>query len=400
MFAEVCETAVHELGYRLAWVGLLREGDFDVHPVAHAGYDEGYVEAAKIMWSHGDARAEGPVGRAIRERHPCVCKNIETDPRFGPWREDAMRRGYAASVAIPLLDRGLCLGALNLYAPEPDAFDDDDEIALLEQFAIDLVLGMTRLRATTKLEELRQKLEQATGLETSDEIAAAIAHDMNNLLHIVSLAIQSAREQQRNDRDEALAEAHQTISIAAQLLKSLVSLARRSSAAGGQANVDQVLGSLRPLLCRLARHAELRVDLRAQGAIAPVSAVDLERVVINLVMNASYAVRGDGVITVSTARRHVGPGPLVTSTGQVPEGDYLEMSVADDGQGIAPDSLARIFEPFFTTRGERGSGLGLTSVLRIVRAVGGDLIVDSAVGKGSRFTALIPALPATSNTRP
>jgi signal transduction histidine kinase len=394
MLADLCNAAVQQLGYRLAWVGLLRPGDLDVHPVAQAGYEQGYLTTVKITSSDDDARGAGPIGRAVRERRPCICKDISTDPRFAPWRDDALRRGYASSAAIPLLDGGVCIGSFNLYAPEPDGFDDD-EIALLEQLAIDLVLGWARLRATSQLEELRGQLEQMARSQTSGEIAAAIAHDLNNLLLVVSLSLQSAQVRHSN---EAMTEASLAINMASQLLKPLISLTRRSSLTGGAADVDRILLNIRTLLARLARKAELQFDLGANGRLARISALDIERVVINLVINAAHAVGENGVISVSTSTRKVGPGPLSTATGELPEGDYVDVIVADNGAGIAPDVLPRLFDPHFTTRGERGSGMGLPSALSLVRAAGGALLVESALGEGSRFIAIVPALPILDET--
>ncbi|MBZ0121293.1 MAG: GAF domain-containing protein, partial [Sandaracinaceae bacterium] len=132
LFRNVCETAVNDLGFRLAWIGLAGD-DFAVVPVAQAGYESGYLDSIRITWSD-DVLGGGPTGRAIRERKPVIARCIATDERFAPWREDALRRGYASSAAIPLSNGAHCLGALNLYAAEPDAFDDD-EIALLEELA-------------------------------------------------------------------------------------------------------------------------------------------------------------------------------------------------------------------------------------------------------------------------
>ena len=98
----ICRAAVDELGYRLAWIGLAEPGSTRVTPVAHAGYEQGYLESIVISTTD-DEQGRGPTGTAIRERRVSAARDIATDPRFAPWRTDALARGYASSAAIPLV---------------------------------------------------------------------------------------------------------------------------------------------------------------------------------------------------------------------------------------------------------------------------------------------------------
>src|SRR5438874_1811946 len=87
----------------------------------------------------------GPVGTAIRTREPAVFRDVTHDPDFAPWRAEALRRGYASVVGIPLLSGSEVLGALAIYAADPDAFDED-EMQLLRELADDLSYGIDALR--------------------------------------------------------------------------------------------------------------------------------------------------------------------------------------------------------------------------------------------------------------
>ena len=146
LLAEICRIVCEEAGYRMAWVGYAeRDAEQSVRPMARAGYDEGYVDAAHVSWADVE-RGRGPVGAAIRSGKVVWVQDYEFDPRVGPWREEAVRRGFSASVALPLKDEnGEAFGALNIYAAERDAFTAA-EVNLLEQLAADLAFGVLVLR--------------------------------------------------------------------------------------------------------------------------------------------------------------------------------------------------------------------------------------------------------------
>ena len=97
-----------------------------------------------VTWADTE-RGRGPVGTAIRTRRPSVFRHVATDPRFAPWRAEALRRGYAAVLGTPLQTTTDFLGALAIYASEPDAFDAE-EVRLLEALANDLAYGVVALR--------------------------------------------------------------------------------------------------------------------------------------------------------------------------------------------------------------------------------------------------------------
>ncbi|MCA9607433.1 MAG: GAF domain-containing protein [Myxococcales bacterium] len=386
IFDGVCRLAVDELGYALAWVGLTSEEDTRVRPVAQAGFEEGYLSSIDITWSD-DARGRGPTGRAIRERTPQVAQDIASDERFAPWREDALRRGYASSAALPLCNGMPCFGALNLYAAEPDAFDDE-ELALLEEVALDMVLGVERMRARGDLQRLAAQVDLASRAEAAAAAVSAVAHDVSNMLTAATLSIESARAAPTaSAREAALGEAMNAASSAATMVRRLTSLARRA-ADDERAHVDQIVSGATLLLMRLAPEATIEVALGATGTRAAIAALDLERILINLVVNAHQAVGPAGRIGITTA---IEAGVERAGLGA---GSYVALSVSDDGEGIAPDVLPRIFEPFFTTKGLSGTGLGLHAVRQLARNAGGDVLVESTLGEGTRFTVLLPVLTA------
>lgn len=156
LLQEICRLVVEEGGYRLAWVGFAEEDPANtVRPVAQTGFEEGYLETVTITYDDSE-HGRGPTGTAIRTGQPAVVRNILTDSAYAPWREEATRRGYASSIALPLIAGERRIGALNIYAAEPDAFAPD-EVELLCRLADNLAFGIQSLRARTALRESETK---------------------------------------------------------------------------------------------------------------------------------------------------------------------------------------------------------------------------------------------------
>jgi PAS domain S-box-containing protein len=160
LLQETCRILVEEGGYRFAWVGLAEQDEAKtVRPVAHAGIEQGYLETARVTWAD-TARGGGPTGTAIRTERPVVCQNMLEDPRVGPWREEAGRRGYASSCALPLVVGGKSIGALTVYSALPDAFDAA-EADLLAQLGADVAFGIESLRARAELYRAMEALQKS-----------------------------------------------------------------------------------------------------------------------------------------------------------------------------------------------------------------------------------------------
>ena len=151
LLRKTCQAIVEVAGYRLAWIGLAEHDEHKtVRPVAQAGSEDAYLETVDITWADTE-RGRGPTGTAIRTGKPVATRDLAQDPSDLPWRAEAVRRGYASSIALPLVSNDEVLGALNLYAAEPNAFDAR-EMELLQELANDLAYGITAQR--TRVEHL------------------------------------------------------------------------------------------------------------------------------------------------------------------------------------------------------------------------------------------------------
>lgn len=176
---EVCRILVEDGGYRLAWVGLAEQDQKKtIRPVAQAGYKEGYLDAVNITWADTE-RGRSPTGTAIRTGKPVVVMDILNDHNFAPWRTEAIKRGYASSISLPLFASGRPLGALNICAEERDAFDNR-EVKLLRELADDLAYGMVTLRTRVKQKQAEERIRrQLTHLSALRKIDAAIADNLD-----------------------------------------------------------------------------------------------------------------------------------------------------------------------------------------------------------------------------
>ena len=253
-----------------------------------------------------------------------------------------------------------------------------------------LVLRLHDITVQTRLEA---RLAHGERLQAVGQLAAGVAHDVNNLLAPILGAADEALA--RPDLPPGLADELRLIRGGAERGAALV---RRLLAAGRQeARPPRVLALNEAVqgLCGLLRRmlgAGLRLDVELErpGPAVRADPAQLDRVLVNLAVNARDAMPDGGRVRVRTGRTVLAQA-LVQGGDTVPAGPYATVEVADEGVGIPPEILPRIFDPFFTTRRERGgSGLGLASAHGIVRQCGGFIGVESRVGRGTCVRVHLP----------
>lgn len=183
---QVCEIAVEVGGYRLAWVGYAEQDDNKtVRLMAKAGFDEGYIENAQITWDDTE-RGCGPSGMAIKTGEVCVLRNMLQTLEFLPWRNDAVRRGYSAVISLPLREGLQAFGVFNIYASEPDAFDDQ-EVNLLKELASNLSYGIAALKSESERKRTEQALRKSEARYRENEAKyRAIVESFDGLLYVCS----------------------------------------------------------------------------------------------------------------------------------------------------------------------------------------------------------------------
>ncbi len=243
--------------------------------------------------------------------------------------------------------------------------------------------GHVELRGTmldvTDQVRLREELVHSQKMEAVGRLAAGIAHDFNNLLTVVTANLELLAE--RLGPAPELEDSHRALSSAASLTKRLLAFGRKAQLSLRFVDPNDLVHSMMALMQRLVGD-EVRLETHLSPALPQVrvDALEMERALVNLVVNARDAMPGGGVVQIGTRVERVADVRQVA------------FSVADAGIGIDEADRAHIFEPFYTTRGgSGGTGLGLATVLGTAEQHGGTVRVEARPGGGSVFTMLLPA---------
>jgi len=387
----LCQLLVTRGGYRMAWVGYAEAcPDREVQVRSVAGANDGYLDEARITWAE-DAQGSGPTGIAVRTGQPHLNRDSRLEGHFAPWRERALRHGFASSIAVPLQLQGSTFGALSVYSGVVDAFDAEER-SLLLRLAEDLAFAIGAMRARQAVLVKDEQLRRAARMEVVGQLTSGIVHDFQNLLMVVqtcgtelvgSLPPASPQVALAEDIVEAARRAEE-------LTRRLLTLARARPPSSRVQPLGAIVKGLEPLLRRvLGRRIELLVSLVPDPGSVDIDAGHLEQVLLNLAVNARDAMRGGGHLVLALSPAGAIPASAVPPGRTLAHG--LELQVRDSGTGIAPEVVAHIFEPFFTTKPEgEGTGLGLAVVSNIVEHYGGCVAVESLLGVGTTFRLFFP----------
>ncbi|MFN3668810.1 MAG: PAS domain S-box protein [Brevundimonas sp.] len=233
-------------------------------------------------------------------------------------------------------------------------------------------------------------LMHAQRMEAVGRLTGGVAHDFNNLLTVVigalDIMLRSPNDAAKRQKlgEAALAAARRGEGLTHQLL----AFSRRQALRPEAVDLNIQIRESEPLLRRAVGEAvEFKLKLRRGGARVMVDPSQFEAALLNLVVNARDAVGDKGRITVSTQSCTVAPGEVL----DLEAGDYICVTVSDDGPGMSPELIARVFKPFFTTKPVgKGTGLGLSQVYGFTRQSGGAARILSTVGRGSEIKLYLP----------
>ena len=231
----------------------------------------------------------------------------------------------------------------------------------------------------TDRDELERRLVQADKLSSIGLLAAGVAHEVNTPLAVISTYAQMlAKQISGDDQKSKLLEkiAKQTFR-ASEIVNSLLNFSRTSPTEFVEVDLNRVIRETLTLIEHQLQGASVQVEVNLDAGLPRVkaNAGKLQQVFLNLFLNARDAMDRGGILAVRTSASE----------------DTARIDVADTGQGIPAENLARIYDPFFTTKGaKKGTGLGLSVTYGIVREHGGTIEVDSQPGAGTRFHVEIP----------
>ena len=289
-------------------------------------------------------------------------------------------------VFIPMIVKGEAIGGLfalwwdRVYVPRGQDLKLVEGIAGQAAVAIEnsrLYEGVKR--QMTELRQTQAQLIQSTKLAAIGELAANIAHEINNpLTTVLGFASFLAEKLEPGAATlEELTLIQEEATRARDIVRDLLQFSRQSDFLPAMTDINLVVEQVLSMVRR--QGAVEMIDVQEQyGADLPLVEIDVSRikqVFLNVINNAIYAMPDGGALTVRT---RAGDG-------------HIDVQFSDTGTGIDPDNVARIFDPFFTTKPDvSGTGLGLSVSLGIVQSHGGTIEVDSTLGKGSTFTVKLP----------
>jgi PAS domain S-box-containing protein len=242
----------------------------------------------------------------------------------------------------------------------------------------------------TRRRESEEGVRQAQKMEAVGQLTAGLAHDFNNLLQVIAGNHEALLKRiEEPDLRRRLGNAQIAADRAAKLTGQLLAFARKTRLDPKPVDLSAAVTGFAELLeTTLGRQVELRLNLLRRMPLCLVDQTYLETALLNIAVNARDALPDGGTVTVETGR--------LTLNGDaegrgLPPGDYVVLSVADDGAGMSPSVLSRAIEPFFTTKGQgKGTGLGLAMVHGFLQQSRGRLEIESEVGRGTTVRMILP----------
>jgi PAS domain S-box-containing protein len=247
------------------------------------------------------------------------------------------------------------------------------------------------LHDVTERDLLEEQLRQSQRLEAIGKLAGGVAHDFNNLLTVMMGCCQLLEPNVSDDASgrATLQDLSNTVQRAAELTRQLLAFSRRQLLQPRAVQLNDLVSAMASLLRRSFGAAiEIVVDAASDLPLVRADQSQLDQVIMNLALNARDAMPEGGVLTLRTGRHTVhSQDKLVT----MPLGEYVTLTVLDNGVGMDAQTLSRAFEPFFTTKPPgQGTGLGLATAYGIVVQSGGQILAQSTPFVGSEFTVFLP----------
>lgn len=263
--------------------------------------------------------------------------------------------------------------------------------------------ALTVIRDMSEHVLVEERLSGGIPEDSFGELAGSIAHDFHHFLTvIVGYSDLIAMTLSPNDPVREQAEHIRAAATgAARLTRELVDFGRRQRHSAAETDLARTVAEMQPMLVRLLG-PKIRLELEFDTGARRVRAnpAQVERLIFNLALNARDAMRSGGTIRIGTRRVEIDQAFVRSHPGAL-AGDFVRLTVGDDGVGMTEETRRRLFEPFFTTKPPgQGTGLGLATVWGIVKQFGGYIDVDSAPGRGAEFRIDLPACARPADPTP
>jgi signal transduction histidine kinase/CheY-like chemotaxis protein len=295
------------------------------------------------------------------------------------------------------------LGSGDTVLPVASGIREMDEVAAaMARASADIHNGKAELErrveeAVATTERSQRALLQAQKLEALGRLTGGIAHDFNNVLQTITSGLQLAHMSSGDGRVKSLIETcERAVERAVELTRKLMAFGRVQDARLETLDMNQLLGETLPLLKGgLASHIDFRLAIADGLWPVTLDKLQFELALLNLTINARHAMPRGGSLQLEACNE------TIAETGDEPAaGDYVRITVADSGEGMSNEVLARALDPFFTTKGVgQGSGMGLPQAYGFARQTGGILMLRSQPGQGTQAVLYLPKAEAAATPR-
>jgi PAS domain S-box-containing protein len=360
-------------------------------------------EGSDVLIGTRVPKGMGLAGWVAREGRPVLVQEAEKDPRF--WPEADARTGYVSRsvLAVPIEFHDIILGVVEAINPYGRAFTERDR-EILEALAVSAAIAIENARLyqaereqTRRLQESQARLVHAEKMSALGRLVASLTHEINNPLQAVQSGLYLIEEVLDDDARQAdirhdLQIISGEVTRISNLMRRLREFSRPVQLEAQPTDLHALLTNILELVGKQMEHLSIKVmthwDERLPDML--VNPDQLTQVFMNLVLNAIDAMPDGGLLALTT---------MVDRT--APAAPIVRVEVADQGEGISPESQQHIFEPFFTTK-SHGTGLGLAISYEIIKSLGGEITVTNRPDRGATFTVVLPfreALPASTSAR-
>ena len=382
----LCKIIIDDCGHSMVWIGITEEKGKKVIPVAYAGFEEEYIKTLDITYEDTE-RGQGPTGTAIRTGKLCICENMQIDPKFKPWREEALKRGYSSSIVLPLISDDKVFGALNIYSKETNPFSEEEKM-LLKELADDISYGITSLRYRTAHDKAEKALRKSfKEVERSnaelEQFAYVTSHDLREPLRMISSFLQLLERRYKDQLDQ---DANEFIGYAVDGAKRLDAMINDILIYSRVANKEKKFTHVH---CdKVLDEAYLNLKTSIEETNAEIVNDPLPTIMIDehLMIQLFQNLIGNAIKYRSQNK------PKIYISSYKEDKQWL-FSVKDNGIGISQEYLDKIFTIFqrlHTNEEYDGTGIGLAIAQKIVHQHGGDIWAESELGEGSTFYFTIP----------
>ena len=330
--------------------------------------------------------AESFVGVVVRRKKPLQLENITTSGQYHQ-AEAARQEGLVSLLSVPLLFNDRAIGALNVYTAHAYNFSNE-EIRILSMFAELSAIAIEKARLYERVVDVEEHLRQNEKLAALGLLAAEVAHEIRNPLTVMKMLYHSL-DLKFSETDPRSTDARiisDKIDHLNRIVEQVLALSRTGEPHLAPVDLNCVVEELNLLLRHKLKNHDVENIRRLEPMLRPVAgdATQLEQVLLNLTLNAIEAMPGGGILTITT--RNVPTPPVKTADA------WVEIEFCDNGRGMTAEDQCGAFKSLLKTTKQKGTGIGLAIVGRIIEAHGGKIDISSQVGVGTTICVRLPAI--------